>query len=161
MSPWTRHLMSLSLLLAVLAGPRTQWLDALTASWAALSEARQAFGREEQRGRRLAGQTEAAQERTALKEAVVRRLLAGELTLLEAAARFKYLNENAGTRRDYFRERYPALSAEEAACRQVITWVYVELNQTARDRAAATVARLEAELEGHLRSEGKVELPDL
>jgi hypothetical protein len=92
---------------------------------------------------------------------VVRRRRAGELTLREAAARFKYLNENAGTRRDYFRERYPALSAEEAACRQVITWVYVELNQTARDRAAATVARLEAELEGHLRSEGKVELPDL
>ncbi len=112
MSPWTRHLMSLSLLLAVLAGPRTQWLDALSASWAALSDARQTFGREEQRGRGLAGQTEAAQERTALKEAVVRRLLAGELTLLEAAAQFKYLNEQTGSRRDYFRERNPSLSGE-------------------------------------------------
>ncbi len=37
----------------------------------------------------------------------------------------------------------------------------MELKQTAPDRAAAAVARLEAELEAQLRIAGKVELPAL
>ncbi len=161
MSPWTRHLMSLSLLLAVLAGARTPWFDSLSASWAALSEARRTFEGERQRRQRLAEQDGLAGQRMAVKEAVVRQLLAGELTLPEAAAWFRHVNERAGAGGDYFRALYPSLSAEEAACRQVILWVQVELNETAPGPAAATVRRLEAELEGHLRCEGKVELPDL
>jgi hypothetical protein len=161
MSPWTRHLMSLSLLLAVLAGPRTQWFDSLSASWSALSEARRTFEGERQRRQRLDAQDGLADRRLALRGEVVRQLIAGELTLPEAAARFKQLNEQMAARRDYFRERYPSLSAEEAACRQVILWAEVELRHTAPERAAEVVRRLEAELEGHLQCDGKVELPDL
>lgn len=160
MSPWTRHLMSLSLLLAVLTGPRTQWFDSLSASWSALSEARRTFEGERQRRQRLDAQDGLADRRMALKGAVVRQLIAGELTLPEAAARFRCVNARFQGR-DYFRERHPSVSAEEAACRQVIAWVEVELRQTAPARAEETVRRLEAELEGHLQCEGKVELPDL
>jgi hypothetical protein len=161
MSPWTRHLMSLSLLLAVLAGPRTHWLDSLSASWAALADARRTFEGERQRRQRLDAQDGLADRRLAFKEAVVRQLIAGELTLPEAASRFKQLNEQTGARRDYFRECHPSLSAEEAACRQVILWVQVELHQSAPARAEEAVRRLEAELEGRLRCAGKVELPEL
>jgi hypothetical protein len=161
MNPWTRHLMSLSLLLAVLAGARSQAFDSLSASWAALSEARRTFEGERQRHQRLVAQDRVPRQRLAIKTAVVRQLIAGELTLPEAAAWFKYVNEQTRGCRDYFRERHPSLSAEEAACRQVIEWVHAELNNTAPARAEATVRGLEAELEGHLQCEGKVELPDL
>lgn len=161
MSPWTRHLMNVSLLLAVLAGARTHWLESLTASWAALSEARQALHREHDRGRRLAAQDGLPARRLAVKSEAVRRLIAGELTLAEAAARFRHVHDQPGAGRDYFRERYPSLGAEEAACRQVIEWVWVELNQTSPGRARQTVRRLEAELQGQLDRAGKVELPQL
>jgi hypothetical protein len=161
MSPWTRHLMNVSLLLAVLAGARTHWLDSLAATWAALSEARQALHREHERGRRLAAQDGLPPQRLALKTEAARRLIAGELTLAEAAARFRRVHDQPGAGRDYFRERYPSLSAEEAACRQVIEWVWVELNHTSPGRARETVRRLEAELQAQLECEGKVELPQL
>jgi hypothetical protein len=161
MSPWTRHLMSLSLLLAVLAGARSQWFDSLTASWAALAEARQVSEREGQRLQQLVSQDGVVVRRMALKDTVVRQLIAGDLTLREAAAWFKYLNERPAGCRDHFRERFPGASAEEAACRQVIAWVRADLSLSAPSRAEAVVRRLEAELLGHLECEGKVELPDL
>jgi hypothetical protein len=43
----------------------------------------------------------------------------------------------------------------------VISWVRADLNLSAPARAEATVRRLEAELQGYLACEGKVELPDL
>jgi hypothetical protein len=161
MSPWTRHLMSLSLLLAVLAGARSEWAGALTATWAALAEARQINEQERQRYERLDGQGDIALRRMAAKQTVVRQLLAGELTLAEAAAWFKYLNEQPGGRPDHFRMCFPCPTAEESACRQVISWAQVELSATSPERAAAAVARLEAELQAQLECSGKVELPDL
>jgi hypothetical protein len=161
MCPWTRHLMSLSLLLAVLAGARTQWFDALTGSWAALAEARQVSERERQRLQQLESKDGVAVRRMELKNVVVRQLIAGDLTLAEAAAWFKYVNERPRGGEDRYRERFPAATAEEAACRQVISWVRAELHATAPSQAEALVRRLEAELQGHLECEGKVELPDL
>jgi hypothetical protein len=161
MSPWTRHLMSLSLLLAVLAGARSQGLESLSASWAALSEARRALEREQSRQQKLDAQDGIPAQRLAIKTAATHQLIAGELTLPEAAAWFRYANEQVGAGRDYFREYHPSFSAEEAACRQVIEWVRAELNHTAPGQAAVVVRRLEAELRGRLECEGKVVLPEL
>jgi hypothetical protein len=161
MSPWTRHLMSLSLLLAVLAGARTQCFDSLTASWAALSEARQALERERHKRERMEGLDGAVVQRMTIKNTVVQQLIAGDLTLREAAAWFKYLNERPAGCEDGYRKSYPAASAEESACLQVISWVRADLNLSAPAQAEATVRRLEAELQGYLACEGKVELPDL
>jgi hypothetical protein len=159
MSPWTRHLMSLSLLLAVLAGARSQYFEPLRASWAALAEARRLSEHERQRLERLEAQDGIAVRRMAVKNGVVRQLLAGELTLAEAAAWFKYLNEHPADCQDDYRARFPCPTAEESACRQVISWAHAELTGNP-DRGAA-VRRLEAELRANLECAGKVELPDL
>ena len=161
MSPWTRHLMSLSLLLAVLGGAWSQCFDSLSASWAALSEARQVSERERQRSERLGPQGPAVARRLAVKSAVVRQLIDGELTLREAAAWFQYVNEWPQGCESRYRDFYPAASAEESACRQVICWVKSELNVSSPSRAEEVVRRLEAELQGQLECDGKVELPDL
>jgi hypothetical protein len=161
MSPWMRHLMSLSLLLAVLAGARSQYFDSLAASWAALSEARQVSQREWQREERLRQQAPDLTRRMAIKEAVVRQLIAGELTLREAAAWFKYVNERPAGCETNYRAVFRGATAEESACRQVICWVKSELSGTAPGPAETIVRRLEAELQGQLECEGKVELPDL
>ena len=161
MSPWTRHLLSLSLLLAVLAGARSQYFDSLAAAWAALSDARQVSEQERQRNERLKEQAPAVGQRMTIKSRVVGQLIAGELTLREAAAWFKYVNERPAGCEANYRELFPGASAEESACRQVIAWVRAELNGAAPSRAEATVRRLEAELQGQLECEGKVELPDL
>ena len=161
MSPWTRHLMSLSLLLAVLAGAHSQYIDSLAACWSALAEARQSNEREAQRQERLESKGEPVKRRMAIKDEVVRQLLAGELTLAEAAAWFKYLNERPAGDENFYRQRFRCPTAEESACRQVISWVRSELWLKGPDRAEETVRRLEAELQGHLECEGKIELPDL
>jgi hypothetical protein len=161
MSPWTRHLMSLSLLLAVLSGAHTQGLESLRAAWAALSDASRALAGERLREQRLNAQDGAPQQRLAIKTAAAHRLIAGELTLPEAAAWFRHANEQVGPGRDYFRDYHPSLGAEEAACRQVIEWVRGELNQTAPGRTAEVVRRLEAELRGLRECEGQVVLPEL
>src|SRR5579872_3704472 len=159
MSPWTRHLMSLSLLLAVLAGARTQCFDSLSASWAALSEARQALERERHKRERMESLDGAVIRRMTIKESVIQQLIAGDLTLREAAAWFKYLNERPAGCEDHYRERFPGGSAEESACRQVIAWVRADLNLVSPSRAVETERRLEAELQEYLACEGKVELP--
>jgi hypothetical protein len=161
MSPWTRHLLSLSLLLAVLAGARSQLFDSLAASWAALSEARQVSERERQREERLEQIAPDLKRRMAIKEAVVHQLIAGELPLREAAAWFKYVNERPTGCASNYRAIFRGTSAEESACRQVICWVKSELNVSSPSRAEEVVRRLEAELQGQLECDGKVELPDL
>jgi hypothetical protein len=93
-----------------------------------------------------------AVRRRAAREEIVARLLAGELTLFDAAAHFRDLNAEAPEVTHFLRLRFPDLSAEHAVCRQVIMFVAEELTEA--------VARLEDELAEHLRRHGCIRLPD-
>jgi hypothetical protein len=85
-------------------------------------------------------------------------VIAGRLSLLEAAARFRDLDEQPpAARREVLRCAYPGASDDECRCRAVLQYVWVE----ARDRPGADPAvakRLEAELRGLL-GHGDVRLP--
>jgi hypothetical protein len=94
------------------------------------------------------------------KNEIVRQLLAGKLTLWQAAARFQRLNEEPTEMKDLsYRQAFPGATAGESACRQVLHWVETEL---AGDQAAdrAVLRRLQAELDERLRRDGTVELTE-
>jgi hypothetical protein len=104
---------------------------------------------------------EAAAARLAAKERLSAAVLEGRLTLLEAAARFRALNQ---TRCDpcwaSWQSPFPGRSDEEHVCREVISWVGGQARQHDPCLGAVTCARLEEELEALLR-QGPLRLPDL
>ena len=69
-----------------------------------------------------AEESEIVHERIKAKNRVVARLLAKEISLLEAAAWFRYLNDNPPERPCDFRRMMPGASDGEKACRQVVEW---------------------------------------
>src|SRR5262245_28791097 len=85
---------------------------------------------------------EAAAARLAAKGRLSIGLLEGRLTLLEAAARFRALNQ---TRREpcwaSWRSPFPGRSDEEHLCREVIAWVAGEARQRDPCLGAVTCAR--------------------
>jgi len=101
-----------------------------------------------------------ARERILAKDDVADRLIDGELTLLEAAARFRRINDSSTRSAEDFRREFPGDSDGEKACRQVIAWVH----SRAIDRFGATPADLFAdclkrELDEILEQDPGVELP--
>jgi len=84
------------------------------------------------------------------KHAVVTELLAGRLTLREAAARFEALNADDPEIRNRLSQLYPGVSYKEALCRNVIEHARSELRLRAPEQMDSVVARLEAELHAHL-----------
>jgi hypothetical protein len=83
--------------------------------------------------------------RVAAKQRVVAQVIAGQLSLVEGAARFRLLG----------REFVPAGECGEAVCRTVIGWAELALRDCP-ERAAAVAERLEAELRRHLERGGGV-----
>jgi hypothetical protein len=85
----------------------------------------------------------------------------GHMSLLEAAAAFRELNNQSP-----LVVTYPGSSEEERACEQVIAWVRAELEGRAKDSgaqkpgkgAAAVLTRLKAELKATRGKDGKVHL---
>jgi hypothetical protein len=147
-----RLLLSLALLAALmtaLAGAR-KWRGR-----APLPEAPGEEAREAELDRRL----RVARQRIDAKWKVVRRLLAGELTLLEAAARFRDLNAEPADcpcRESYL---WPNTSPEERQCRQVIAWGRALGRDDRSGATGAVVDRLEAELAALL-ARGAIRLPE-
>jgi hypothetical protein len=99
-------------------------------------------------------------QRGEARDEVVRDLQARRITLLEAAARFRQLDH---TKPDFnweaFRQCHPGRCDDERHCRHVIAWAKSALS-TRPSEAAELVARLEAELQEHLRRDGAVRLPE-
>jgi hypothetical protein len=82
-------------------------------------------------------------------------LAAGRLTLPEAAARFRAIDEggpavNESVWRADVRRRFPDASDDECLYRHVIDWVETVLAEWPEESAAVT-RRLGAELEAHFR----------
>jgi hypothetical protein len=100
--------------------------------------------------------------RLAGKDRVIRALLAGDCTLLEAAARFRDLDAwEPRVRPESHPGVYAGATEAERYCRAVLFWAdSVTSKDPPGDRAAAAEAgqRLGEELEGHLAC-GTLELP--
>jgi hypothetical protein len=96
----------------------------------------------------LAHQLLLSKRRLATRRDLTLRVIAGELTLQEAAARFRTLNEETpGFYWDNFRNfdfEFPGASDEECCCWQVIRWVEGELGAEPT-RLAAVRKRLLAQ----------------
>jgi hypothetical protein len=93
------------------------------------------------------------------KSEIARELIAGRLTLFEAAARFKAVNAARPANLPPILDPYPGATYEERLCRQVIVFADTEL-EGSYDRAEF-VARLEADLQEHLDRHGTVVLPEV
>src|SRR5262249_23106359 len=120
-------------------------------------EAQQEQIRREELDARLADAVRRAEVTVATVEGVI----AGRLTLREAAARYRALARgNPDFPWETFHRTYAGASEEERFCRQVIDAVQKELRDQP-DEAARVVARLVAELEELLERDGIIRLPDL
>src|SRR5262245_7763068 len=165
MNAYTRLLTSLALVAFGLAGVawmRPAWASALGLDWGDLAQLREVHEAELGRGAELDRRLEVLYRRVAAKEGVVEQLLAGRTTLLEAAAWFRLLNEHPADCQDEFRRWWRGKSDGEKLCRQVISWVVMELHARGpADLAEAQRRRLEAELQAHLRRDGTVHLPEI
>jgi hypothetical protein len=94
------------------------------------------------------------------KDAVVDRLLAGEITLLEAAAWFRQVCDNPPDYRVDFRRNFAGDSDGEKACRHVIAWVNARV-WSLHGQAQAELAeqKYQRELDSMLATGRPIELP--
>ena len=99
---------------------------------------------------------ESGLSRLEAKKTITRRLIDGQLTLLEAAAWFRYLSKATPNGDDEASSPDRNLPEGERYCRQVIRWVGGMLAGTSPSQAAALVRRLEAELDAHKRGDGLI-----
>jgi hypothetical protein len=102
---------------------------------------------------------EAAQYRTAAKRGVAAEVTAGRLTLLEAAARFRDLNEAPPDSSRYFMNYHAADAYAEHLCREVILYAEAVLVVQSPEEAACVAAYLNAELQDQLDRHGALHLP--
>lgn len=96
--------------------------------------------------------------RTTAKYQIARNVIAGQLSLVQAAALFGALNQ-VPPQTASWHFRFPGATDEERLCRQVLEYVHWELDK-APDRGDAILARFEADLNQELRT-GAIRLPDL
>jgi hypothetical protein len=105
----------------------------------------------QKQGENLDAQIQAVSYNLAAKNRIAAAVEAGQLSLLDAADRYRKLNESQP---DFdwpaFRERIPAGSEEERHCRQVLGWVEARLRIDQPEKLEAVMARLEAELQHSL-----------
>jgi hypothetical protein len=152
MTNFRRRLLSLALLsvaLVALAG---------VGKWGWRARRPLPEGPEEARQAQLERRSRAIIQRNEAKVEVVRRLLAGRLTLLEAAALFGHLNEQPADWPYQNDLRWPGASREEKLCRQVVLWA-ISLAPQEGGRAGEAADRLEAELAALLARGGAIRLP--
>jgi hypothetical protein len=117
------------------------------------------FAEARRQGERLEQAARAVRARWATRGEVAREVIAGRLTLLEAAARFREANEAAGDVLGCY-GRWKPYPTGECLCRQVIDRVAMELLEAGvPPEGRVLVRRLESELADHLARYGRVELP--
>ncbi|HEY7157549.1 MAG TPA: hypothetical protein VH575_26575 [Gemmataceae bacterium] len=109
---------------------------------------------------RLTQEVDVVRERLLVKDKVVERLIAGEITLFQAGASFLALHDSPELLAR-LRQSFPSSSDSESACRQVIAWTAIRVRATQSPEQSETVRqRLEAELREHLERDGTAELPE-
>ena len=108
----------------------------------------------------LSNEMAIAMDRIIRKEAVVHACMDGDMTLCEAAARFRTLHEDPRSWHHPSRPR-PEFDDGESWCREVLKWAEIRVHfQRSDSQAHAVLERLETELEAQMECEGEVFLPD-
>jgi hypothetical protein len=103
--------------------------------------------------------SEVVRRRIVAKSDVINRLIAEELTLIEAASLFHYVNARPAGMEDISWKALPGGDDGERLCRQVITWAQAALfTQLVPSEAEARIERLERELSQHVAAHGGVQL---
>jgi hypothetical protein len=149
----------LGILLLGVASLSPEWLIDVCAP--ALLGERVSLSGELRRGEQLARESQAMTERLHIKGMVIEELLSGKLTLFEAAAKFRSLDETPRARHNLDYPR-PGRDDGERWCRLVIDWFKVDVRFSySPTRADAVCRRLERELREHLQRHGTVKLPDV
>jgi hypothetical protein len=115
--------------------------------------------RERERAAEMDRQLAVLGRRLDVKERIAARVVRGEMTLLQASAWFRALNETSEYPDDY-RRVFPGASDGERLCRQVIGWARSRARIQSESLAAEVEARLEGDLRKHLAHHGTVELPE-
>ena len=101
------------------------------------------------------------ERRCLAKAEVVARLVARELDLFEAAARFHYLNHEPPEYQHLGYRRLAGETDEEKLCRQVILWVRIHRRDLAPEsEIEQLIGSLEAILAARLCECGRIELPE-
>jgi hypothetical protein len=109
---------------------------------------------------RLDQQIAKAMDRIAFKEKIVSSVLAGEMTLFEAAAGFAEADAAFPEDLDPL-HAFSGASEEEKLCRLVIEWVVKSAaDERSADETALLRTKLEAELQEHLDRYDMVKLPN-
>jgi hypothetical protein len=100
--------------------------------------------------------------RTKAKGRVIEQLAAGRITLFEAAAWFRWLNENPPDCLGESTDGWPGSSPDEKVCRQVLAYVRLEKRRVGADSQAEELADvLEMELANAVARKGGLVLPSL
>jgi hypothetical protein len=112
-------------------------------------------------GQEIENQTRRAQERCIAKDDAAMEVLAGRLTLFEAAARFRTINESNPQAEHWLTSfLYRDEPYELALCHSVIRRVQLELESRGSGPEDDTLNRLKSELAQHLQRHGGVCLPE-
>jgi hypothetical protein len=154
-----RSLAGLGLTLAMVVGlvPEPARLRDLARELEKLPEVYRQMESEGQRRSFLDHYGEYVLRRVRTKEAILDALAAGRLSLFEAAAAFRAVNQRLPTGHEFNRSLAQGRSEGERYCRQVLCCLRGRrLPQQTRDKL---IGRLEADLENELRRYGDVCLP--
>jgi len=106
--------------------------------------------REATRTEELSRRQHHSNERILAKDRIARDLIAGRMSLAEAARRFGALPHAPAPLREQLRADYVGASEEECMCRHVIEWA-CQLTRNQPGEAEALRRRLEEELRANLR----------
>jgi hypothetical protein len=91
---------------------------------------------------------------SAAREVVIAELLAGQLSLPEAVARFRSLNQECARSAEYTRAIFPAASDDESVCRQVLSWAAIRAWGNCPEREGELMAGLEDQARDFLAAAG-------
>jgi hypothetical protein len=147
--------------LTALGHYRPAWAAHWNLDWWSLPELQENVRQGQQTRAAMEPRCDAAAARLAAKEQTTQELLAGRLTLVQAAARFRVLNASAtGEARD-LTLYLDGATDEERLCRQVIGWAKGARAIRSPEAGEQTCQRLEEELAGLLASNhGMIRLPE-
>jgi hypothetical protein len=160
MMPSARTLLALGILLA-LFGPASAFPDRLREAGRAFWQLAQWHESERQEAARwddLVRGEKDLRRRIAGKKELLTQLLAGNITLPQAAAGFRRLERATGLT-ELFVRGYQGQSEGERRCRQVIGWTRAHPDGRPRAERDRAIRRLEEELDNLLYCHGTVELP--
>jgi hypothetical protein len=102
---------------------------------------------ESRRSEALRYRSEMVLHNIGVKDAIVADLVAGRLTLREAAARFQEASELVENNDPDLLPDYQMPTTEEGVCRQVLLWVRTEVSSLPEEQAKRILTRLEKEYE--------------